>query len=214
MQCYEVDERPTNLHVEVTLADQFETLRHSLRRHELHCNPVAKRQNAQVFPIERPQAHLFCYEINRLYFRQRPVLVDNQFGTGQRLTVRWQEHLCLPAAKSLTGPPGPIPDDLDHFKCYLTSGQSVGRSVALSDQFYSGTVTVGRPLLLCNPVQKRLQNGTVYPIEFPQRHLVCYEVSPRQVVNRWFTVRHQFRVESMRATRPKYVCAPSVKRLP
>lgn len=216
MECYDVMSLGNFPIVGVELTDQFERKSHVKRKPKLLCNPAEKRHGGNVFPSMRPDAHLVCYEINRLSFPQRLVEVTNQFGTEQIL-VRWAEDLCAPSSKSGQGPPGAIPPNLDHFKCYKARGESVPRSLTLIDQFRQAQVTSLAADLLCNPTSKLPQGGPFTPVAFPDRHLVCYTVSPPAQVNRDVTVRNQFfrqqfGLERLRATRVRYVCVPSQKR--
>jgi hypothetical protein len=162
------------------------------------CNPVQKTlPNGVTTPIQHPQDHLLFYLINPQPVIPRLVLVDNQFGL-QLLRTRNAEVLAVPSGKALpvvsasgtVGPPAapPIPQDLNHFKCYSASGDVSSRVVSLQDQFQSVQTEVLEPILFCNPVQKTIPAppsavgglpGTVTPIVDPRAHLTCYTTVPR-----------------------------------
>ncbi len=108
---------------------------------------------------------------------------------------------------------------LDHFKCY--TARPVTRTmpfrVTLTDQFESQEVTVIRPIMLCNPVEKCDAAGVCTSIENPEAHLTCYrtldvagtpEFVPQEVL-----VTNQFgrsqRLEILR--RRNLLCLPSQK---
>ena len=62
----------------------------------------------------------------------------------------------------------------------LATRNAAGRvaTVDLFAQFgWQTQVRAVRPRLLCNPVEKH-HNGQVYSIEYPDRHLVCYDIAP------------------------------------
>ena len=71
-------------------------------------------------------------------------------------------------------PPPPPPVDPHHFNCYSATGPSPAASVQLTDAFGVETVTVGAPRFLCNPAQKNQE-----PIQDPEDHLACYDITPK-----------------------------------
>ena len=191
--CYFI-EAPVQ-YIAVQLQDQFDVARKEtefikdLRAVRL-CNPVQKtlRGGAKT-PIRHPLDHLLFYLLNPQPIIPREVVVENQFGY-QVLYTRNAEVLAVPSGKALPGAnglppePPPIPQDLDHFKCYSASGQIQTRVVLLKDQFQSVVVEVLEPILFCNPVEKTIPStatvaGTVTPIRDPKAHLTCYTVTPR-----------------------------------
>jgi hypothetical protein len=100
-KCYSV--QGANLGATVNLVDQFESVQGvNVTKPRLLCNPVDK--NGEGIP--NPLAHLVCYEIKQPHFRQRDVLVSNQFGQAQ-LKVKAPELLCVPSTKNENLPCGP-----------------------------------------------------------------------------------------------------------
>jgi hypothetical protein len=91
----------------VSIADQFESTTADVRpgNRLIFCNPVSKNGA----PILDPATHLTCFRL--IESPSEPnidVAVDNQFGAGQRLTVRRQTaatSLCLPSSKTVLASP-------------------------------------------------------------------------------------------------------------
>src|SRR4029077_3006093 len=87
----------------VSIADQFESTTADVRpgNRLIFCNPVSKNGA----PILDPATHLTCFRlIEPPSDPNIDVAVDNQFGAGQRLTVRRQTaatSLCLPSSKTV-----------------------------------------------------------------------------------------------------------------
>jgi len=187
-----------------------------------HCNPVAKfLPTGQVFSISNPDAHLLCFKITATQPSHK-VLVANQFGQAKLVTSS-PTRLCLPTWKSVTGPPNkptPQPPGLDHFTCYpvtLVAGTgsfNPPAGLALQDQFASRPVpvTVGAPKLLCLPTQKTLSTGQVFPINNPQAHLLCFQVSPTPFPSQVFD-QNQFGTGVVTLIKTKLLCLPSFKQL-
>jgi hypothetical protein len=207
-KCYGV--KGTPLRTQVFLTDQFGAAPAMVQRPLLLCNPVEKQVGGLVTPIQDPAAHLKCYGIRTKRLAVRQVRVRNQFGI-QTLAVGRPVVLCAPASKTEgLQDPGPPPVDLDHFKCYRVKGRPIAVPVVLRDQFRVEEARVRAPALLCNPVEKRRDNE-VTPIRFPERHLVCYTLEPRQQVRISVVTRTQFGREPLRVTRSLALCAPSEK---
>ena len=85
--CYEVDDGD-DVDVVVSLEDQFgfdEEV--EVDETELFCNPVAKTVDEEVTEIGDPTAHLTGYEIEDDDDAERIVIVSNQFGEDQVLSL-------------------------------------------------------------------------------------------------------------------------------
>jgi hypothetical protein len=187
----------------VSLADQFGTGTATVVRPKRLCTPVAKNGEA----LHDPTAHLVCYGLAGGASARRDVLVRNQFG-DQALTVSRAESLCVPAEKNAVASSLQV----DHFKCYRARGRGFSaRGVTLADQFETAPLTVVRPRLLCNPVDK---NGE--GILDPAAHLVCYVLRPGSAAARDVTLVDQFATQDARtlrlSTRRAWaLCVPSEK---
>lgn len=209
-KCYDAVQRGLRVR-SVRLRDQFSTRARVARvRRTTHmCNPVRKNDSR----ITQPAAHLVCYATKDVArFGPRNVVVSNQFGTS-RLRVLRPVSLCVPSLKRKgTRAPGTSPDPqqrLDHFRCYAVAPKLTPRPVALVDQFVRTRSTVVSVVRLCNPVSK---NGGA--VRRPTAHLVCYSI--RDVAaerTRAVTVRNQFGVARLRASKARHLCLPSLKRL-
>jgi hypothetical protein len=111
-KCYDVRAQESFLPFNVTLVDQFEDEPVMVMRPVTLCNPVAKcidDNNPATSPdctqVLNPDDHLVCYETRdqsaNPNFERREVIVSNQFGQEQRLTVlRRTNLLCLPSLKA------------------------------------------------------------------------------------------------------------------
>ncbi len=213
-KCYREFPRTRFEPVAVELIDQFKATTAEVERPERFCNPVDKNGEG----MDDPTAHLNCYRLDEEHFDNVDVIVSNQFGDNQRLTVRRVDSLCVPAIKD------EIPSELDinHYKCYKVL-RSRGekrfeeREVMLEDQFETKRTIVKRPKYLCNPVQKNDE-----PVPSPESHLLCYSIKdargqapfdPRPI-----DVEDQFTPPEVKAVRGdcrevSFLCVPSLKRL-
>lgn len=172
------------------------------------CNPVRKDDSK----ITQPAAHLVCYATKDVArFNPRSVAVANQFGAS-RLRVVKAVSLCVPSLKRKGArAPDASPDPqrrIDHFRCYAVDPKLTPRPVTLADQFVTTRSTVRSVIGLCNPVSK---NGGA--VRRPAAHLVCYSILDVAAAKaRNVTVRNQFGVARLRATRARQLCVPSLKR--
>jgi hypothetical protein len=111
-KCYDVRAEDAFVPFRVTLVDQFEPEPVLIERPVTLCNPVAKcidhDHNPDTPPdctqVLNPDDHLVCYETRddsgKPNFERREVIVSNQFGQEQRLTVLRRANLvCLPSLK-------------------------------------------------------------------------------------------------------------------
>jgi len=142
------------------------------------------RATAQFDP---QHSHLMCYQIRDKSIT-KTLITDDQFGrlliaklTPALLCLPTQKTCCAPGTASITCvpttcPTGPIqPSAVPHFKCYkvsaracldpactkVTGWKSGSVVVNLEDQFGPETsIKVGRPQLLCAPVEKKVVSTT------------------------------------------------------
>jgi hypothetical protein len=212
--CYGITDKSPD--AQVILRDQFDAagtagqpfvVRNPLR----FCNPVMKTTAAGITtPITDPDGHLKLYLAPPSHIEDvRSVVVKNQFGRRQRIRTYDPLLLGVPTAKNTQG----FPEKLDHFKCYRAYGAAPRSTIVrLKDQFHDATVTVGRPVLHCNPVEKR-HGAAVVPIQHPEAHLLCYYVTKTALPDAIsFFTRNQFGEEQLRATQSDILCVPSEKR--
>jgi hypothetical protein len=195
----------------------------------LFCNPTLKNYNGVTTQILNPAAHLMMYLINPQPSIPRQVTVQNQFGTSTLHTGK-AEVLAVPSGKTtlvpaaLVPPLPPIPAQgvLDHFKCYIASGDNINATVTLRDQFLTETTKVLRPVFFCNPVEKVTVNtanpvtvgSVVTPITHPTLHLTCYLTTPVQsqhvvLYNNQFVVPGA--LPTLTLTQSELLCVPSLK---
>lgn len=172
------------------------------------CNPVEKTHNGKVFKVTHPNDHLVWYKIGTpVAPPQIKVDVNNQFGKRRLKVYLPAEALAVPSQKLPHDPP----KDTDHFKCYRVKGDAINVPVGLKDQFQATQVSVLRPVYLCNPTIKN-HNGALTDIKYPQAHLVCYTVTPKDFVKKVTTI-NQFRQENLKTSVADLLCAPSKKEI-
>ncbi|MGH8248961.1 MAG: DUF7450 family protein [Gammaproteobacteria bacterium] len=196
----------------VALVDQFRTPQTPIVFAGLgrarFCNPVAKNHNHQESPILNVNNHLTWYKyIQTPAEPVRQVLVTNQFGQQQPLTVNQAEFLAVPTRKNAQ----PAPANLDHFNCYAATGPQINDNVGLRDQFKGDRVRVLRPAYLCNPVHK-LHNDVVTEIGNPNAHLVCYTISLKKIATQAL-IRNQMEAAQLAIGPTNLLCTPSSKQL-
>lgn len=115
-KCYDARPQESFLPFNVKLTDQFENEQGvTVMRPVTLCNPVVKcvDDNNPATPpdcaqVMNPDDHLVCYETRddgaSPQFEQREVIVSNQFGKEQPLTVwRRKNLLCIPSLKAHVG---------------------------------------------------------------------------------------------------------------
>jgi uncharacterized membrane protein len=98
--CYAVRARSRGFDpIAVSLADSRQTAERLLKKPRLLCNPVDKNGEG----ILDPTAHLTCYDVKPLRGRSArrrlnlDLLVNNQFGEEQRLTLKKPKTVCVPS---------------------------------------------------------------------------------------------------------------------
>jgi hypothetical protein len=142
-------------------------------------------------------------------------LVD-QFGT-KRVQLEEPFSVLNPAEKRRTGRPAePVTNPDDHLVCHeLVPQQSATRTVQVSNQFGTRTLTVGRPLTLCAPASKSLP-GEPAPGPPPARldHYLCYDVSGEtpNLPSETMTAIDQFGPRTIRIDEARDLCNPVEKR--
>jgi hypothetical protein len=191
----------------ITLIDQFvggEYLDFVLTH---FANPVEKTlpDGNVVGPILDPLAHQTWWEFFDPQPELRVVDIDNQFGR-QQLNVHGGRFLVLPAGKD-----NPDVPNRNHYKCYDAEGPPMDLPFVLVDQFGIFHVTVFRPVLFCNPVEKIRATGQVYEILNPEAHMTCYELDPPNPVMTGHNAFDQFGVWNIRPEYNEWLCVPTLK---
>jgi hypothetical protein len=206
--------------IDVTLKDQFGTVEGSVEHIRMFSPPVSKElPDGEISPIIHPENHLTWYDfVGTADAEQRTLLVSNQFGSDQEWVVKDPRFLLLPAWKLyVNGNPTELdhPTGLDHYVCYeAISGPPVGLDgVILTDQFHQEQVTVGDPMLLCNPADKIVPDDGK-PIFNNDNHLACYDITPHEPMlplEVW--ANDQFGDSMFMVLENQYLCVPSDKRI-
>jgi hypothetical protein len=164
---------------EVTLLDQFQQTTWFVRQLAHFANPVQKEHGGSIHPIHQPELHYTWWHSGRVPGPfATTVIALNQFGdrTIQVGTNAFgdSEYLLNPALKNApTGTPLPV---ANHYRCYPCTGDPVNVPVILTDQFLTRTAMVLLPRFFCTPAEKRLADGTVYPIVDAAQHYTVYDM--------------------------------------
>jgi len=223
-KAYNVTGPPLPVPIDVLLVDQFVEdppgVQGVVERLSMFSPPVEKiLPGGEVSPIVNFEDHLMWYNlVGPVDEPQRTLLVTNQFGTDQEWVVKNPILLLLPSWKvQVNGAPTghPAPADVDHYLCYeVISGPPVGLDgVTLTDQFHQEFVTVGDPMVFCNPVDKVLPDDGV-GIYDNENHLACYDISPHLLpipLEVWAL--DQFDGSIFNVLENQYLCVPSTKKI-
>lgn len=213
-RCYPPLTNPT-IATNIQLIDQFDAAMHAVENiNQLtifrFCNPVQKTVNGVVTPMVSIKHHLTIFLINPQPIIMRTVVVKNQFGQ-QTLSVADARALAVPTGKAIQpNPAPPAPVDMDHYKCYVASGNPVNVLANLKDQFLSENVGITSPLAFCNPV-KKIHGGVTTGILNPDVHLVCYATTASVFEGANINISNQFGLFSLSLNRPDLLCVPSLK---
>lgn len=200
---------------DVQLVDQFGAFNVTVGDAISFGNPVKKVHGDNEALISDPNRHYTLYELD--YGEEEPMLdswqvvVNNQFGNGQELTVWGPIALAVPTKKG----DHEMPVCLDHFLLYaVEEGPEIYASVNLTDQFGPDKdVSVYTPYYFANPVEKTvLPGGAPTLIEHEDEHLVFYTIDscapPEppsvQIVN-------QFGEQTLDLLNPELLAVPSEK---
>lgn len=191
--------------VTVDLNDQFEQETYKVEKTTMFFTPVDKNGEG----IADPDTHLKGYKIKGPHTPVSNIVVTNQFGELLLNTVK-VELLLVPTFKDLNADiPEPLmASSVDHFKCYkvkVLDDQRSFNQVTLVDQFVNKEFTVGKPKMLCNPVDK---NGE--GINNEDNHLMCYDVKDKFKKTNIHT-HDQFGPETLDTKKIKQLCVPSEK---
>jgi hypothetical protein len=211
-QCYQTPRGAFPVINGVSVVDQFGPSTVRVIRPKRLCNPANKNGEDPTAPDDIN--HLAGYVIKQTSpppQRVGNIQVTNQFGTLV-LEIAKAEYLLVPTAKSLTGPPGPLPSRVvDHFKCYKIHGAKQRVSgLTIVDQFGTIGLDILKPLRLCAPADK---NGE--GILDPNTHLLCYKIRQTSVpffrgINPVF-IDNQFQVTQTEVDHLRELCVPSTK---
>jgi hypothetical protein len=206
---------PLPVPIDVRLRDQFGEMQGIVEEIFMFSTPVEKMlPSGEISPILHPENHLTWYGfIGPVNEPQRTLLVTNQFGADQEWVVKDPVLLLLPAQKllPLSHPP---PEGLDHYLCYdVISGPPVGLDgVILTDQFHQESVSVGDPMLFCNPVDKIVPDDGL-PIYDNENHLACYDIAPYELVLLEVLAIDQFGEHLPFVFENSLLCVPSTKKI-
>ncbi|HEY1920129.1 MAG TPA: hypothetical protein VGH27_31540 [Streptosporangiaceae bacterium] len=106
---------------------------------------------------------------------------------------------------------------IDHQLCYTAnaSGFKIPTGVQLENQFSPAPfpVKIGPVALHCNPVEKILPSGKVFPINFPNDHLLCFQITGSQQPVPNVAATNQFGTATLFLGQANLLCLPSWKSL-
>ena len=201
---------------EVQLVDQFGTFNATVGDPVSFGNPVEKTiiDTGEGTPISDLNRHFTLYHLD--YGEEVPMLeswqvvVKNQFGQNQELTVVGPVALAVPTQKG----DHQAPECLNHYLVYDAYGPPMEDVVVeLNDQFMKETVTVYEPWYFANPVEKTIvDTGEVTEIEDrdPHGHLVFYRIDSEPIDER-VQIDNQFGKQTLNLTYTDTLAVPSQK---
>jgi uncharacterized repeat protein (TIGR02543 family) len=151
------------------------------------CNPVQKNLEPRV----NDDGHLTVYSILGATPKMWDVVVNNQFGDGQTLTVQGPVALATPTQKHVPGDHG-MPMYVDHYSLYtVLAGSSVAATVDLDDQFgIDSDVSVTTPLYFACPCLKGHVDD--WAPWHPYGHLLFYAIDSTNYFSDPILVSNQF----------------------
>lgn len=106
---------------------------------------------------------------------------------------------------------------IDHQLCYTATatGFKIPTSVSLANQLNPAAfpIKIASVAVHCNPVQKTLPTGQVFPINFPNDHLLCWSIGEGTQPTHVVQVANQFGSATLATGQPNFLCLPSWKSL-
>lgn len=218
--CYAASEAaPPTAFSTIVVKDRFGEHQGNVGAVTQFCNPTRKTHSGEAVgvaegvsvPINHPDDHLTLYSVGIERQPSRSVVVSNQFGRQQALTLGQAAALAVPTQKVVPND-HEAPVELDAFLCYTASGRDVGQGVGIQDELHRTGVgaTVVRPAMLCNQVEKRTE-GTATTVDRPALLLVCYDIRVGGPVNFTVQINNRFEpsTETLALGGSTWLCAPS-----
>ena len=207
--------QPPTLPLYLTLETQFGT--HEVSIAPVYadlCLPALKSlDGGQHWEGSLSAAHVECVPIMAGHPAGKIVKLTTQFGVQKNVTVGKPIETCMPATKSLTGPPG-TPPTAPHYECYEINGPSPlepGTAVTVTDQFLppQGTqVEIGNPTRLCLPAKKNGVGDLTVP------HVECFEIKYGPVADRFVYLLTQFGpYQEVHVDNARELCVPVLKEM-
>jgi hypothetical protein len=121
------------------------------------------------------------------------------------------------ASASPTAHPAATTPLIDHQLCYTATatGFKIPAGVELENQFSTTPfpVKIGPVAAHCNPVEKILPTGQVFPINFPNDHLLCWQIAESTQPTPNVVAANQFGSATLILGQPNLLCLPSWKSL-
>ena len=110
----------------------------------------------------------------------------------------------------------------DHQLCYTVATSTAGGfvlpgTITLKNQFstkgFKPKIST-TPVIHCNPVEKILPSGQVFPITNPHAHLLCFGITaPKAQPTPLVSVSNQFGTADLQPAQPNLLCLPTWKSL-
>ncbi len=202
----------------VALVDEFGASRDAVRKPKMLCAPTDVLGSDPTAPTH--PAHLTSYPITsttRSTFPSAIGVVDRFNPDGLFVNAKRRIALLVPTTDGSGTPPTPGPFVTDHFECYSvvvtprTPRFVTVPGIALADRFGSLSVAVGKPKMLCNPVDK---DGADPTVPAHTSHLVCYALrlssGQRFTKRTGLVVENEFGPETLDAWKPELLCVPAL----
>jgi hypothetical protein len=121
------------------------------------------------------------------------------------------------ASASPASHPAVAAPSIDHQLCYTATAQGfkIPANVQLENQFSTTPFTpeISSVAFHCNPVAKTLPDGQVFPINYPNDHLLCWNITESAQPAPMAQVTNQFGTATLALGQPNFLCLPSWKSL-
>jgi hypothetical protein len=121
------------------------------------------------------------------------------------------------ASASPAAHPAAAAPPIDHQLCYTATanGFKIPANVELENQFSTTPfpVKIGAVAVHCNPVEKILPSGQVFRINYPNDHLLCWQITEATQPAPKVVASNQFGKATLFLGQPNLLCLPSWKSL-
>jgi hypothetical protein len=223
--CHEVDRTPFTTIENVVVDDVvFGPYVARLQKLQRLCNPADKNDEDDDAPLGAE--HLAGYRLKRQptfpkFGKRANVRVVTQFGETT-LSVVKPDMLMVPTAKSLSGPPGPLPPDaLNYFKCYKVSQARLRvEGIKVEDEFFGSpigfhpeplSVDIKKPFRLCLATNVQIPPSVQANAVEPWTHLLCFKTrnQPKRVDIDGISIENPLSQDIIRVSKTRELCVPA-----
>lgn len=160
--------------------------------------------------------HFRCYVIPTTTVLATNIQLQDQFdsptGTFENITSLTAVRFCNPVQKTVNGVVTPIVNPAHHLTMYQVNPQTtISRTVVVSNQFGTQTLSVAAPEILAVPTGKSIPPTPPPPPPTDLDHYKCYAASGPSLTNVTATLTDQFRTDVVHVIQPVRFCNPVEK---